>query len=212
MLFASPNNPTGSIISKKDLQFLLQKHKTSLFVVDEAYAEYAGINMLPLINRFDNLIVIRTFSKAFSAAGIRCGVLFANPKIIEFLAPLQTPRALTQFTLISMREILNNAKSSSWCQNQIQKVIKERNKLYAKCTSINSREYTIYPSEANFMLIKCHNDHAHQRLISSFESQNISTKDLNKLPRLKGCIRVSVGTSKENELFFKAYRNAVVSK
>jgi histidinol-phosphate/aromatic aminotransferase/cobyric acid decarboxylase-like protein len=112
-----------------------------------------------------------------------------------------------------MREILQIAKKDSWFVDQIQKVVIERNRLYTNCIGLKSNKYQIYESEANFILFKSKDENAHQALLSACEELSISTKDLNKLPKLKGCIRVSIGTTKENDLFFKAFQKAnMVSK
>jgi histidinol-phosphate aminotransferase len=209
VFLASPNNPTGGVITKEKLVGLLTKHKTSLFVVDEAYAEFAGESKLPLIDKFDNLIILRTFSKAFCAAGIRFGCLFAQRSLIKKLEPLQSPREITEFTLGTVKEILAYEKENSWFDQQIKMGIKERERLYQKCVSLKSKTYKVYPSKGNFLFIKSKGSQSLQILLSKCEQNGIAIKGLGDLPKLSGCARVTIGKPKENDLFFKILVEAI---
>jgi len=208
VFLTTPNNPTGNTIPLDVMRRLLTQHRNSLFVVDEAYAEFVGQIMLPLLAEHDNLVLLRTFSKAFCAAGVRCGVLFAQEPIIQALMRLQTPWQITPFTIEATKVILEFAKNTRWFQEQVEAVIKERDQLFEKLVRLKSPVYTFFPSQANFLLIRSKNREAHQSLLASCAILGILIKDLSGEPRLANHVRVTIGTADANEQFYRALKRA----
>lgn len=208
VFLTTPNNPTGNAISLNVMRGLLSKHSKSLFIVDEAYAEFVEQTMLPLLKEHDNLVLLRTFSKAFCAAGVRCGVLFAHEPLIHALTSLQTPWQLTPFTIEATKVILEFAENNPWFQKQVDEIIKERERLFKMLVLLNSQNYAFFPSQANFLLIKSKNAVAHLSLLSSCATRGILIKDLNGEPRLENYVRVTIGTVEANTQFYQALKEA----
>lgn len=208
VFLTTPNNPTGNIIPVDVMRNLLTKHRKSLFVVDEAYAEFVEQTMLPLLKEHNNLVLLRTFSKAFCAAGVRCGVLFAQESIVQALMNLQTPWQLTPFTIEATKVILEYTENNPWFQEQVDAVIKERDRLFKMLVRLKSRVYTFFPSQANFLLIKSKNKEAHESLLLSCATLGILIKDLSNEPRLENYVRVTVGTAEANNQFYQALKKA----
>lgn len=207
VFLTTPNNPTGNSISLDLMESLLNEHPKSLFIVDEAYAEFLDKTMLPLIKKYDNLIILRTFSKAFAVAGIRCGVLFAQNDLVNALMGIQTPWQLSSFTIESIRVILEFIKNNSWFDDQIKKIINERNKLFNKLNKLKSNTYTFYPSEANFLMFKSKNTRHHKLLLNTCAKRGILIKNLTGEPRLNNFARVSIGSIKANNAFYKVIKD-----
>lgn len=208
VFLTTPNNPTGNVIPLDDMRNVLTRHRKSLFVVDEAYAEFVEQTMLPLLQEHDNLVLLRTFSKGFCAAGVRCGVLFAQESIVQALMNLQTPWQLTPFTIEATKVILEYTENNPWFQEQVNAVVKERERLYQMLNRLNSRVFTVFPSQANFLLIKSKDKEAHQALLASCATLGVLIKDLSNEPRLENYVRVTVGTADANNQFYQALKDA----
>lgn len=204
VMFASPNNPTGQSIPLPMLKRLLRRCPQTLFVVDEAYAEFAGNSALKLINNFSNLIVLRTLSKALSAAGIRCGALIANERTVSELTRLQTPFQVSSLTSQIVKQMLAYDRDVSWVKQQIQKVIKERQLIYETCQALLPPTWYLFQSEANFLLLKCPDHATAKRLVQTCNDHDIAIADLSNLPRLAGCVRITVGLREHNHQFISA--------
>lgn len=210
---ASPNNPTGSVITPAQLEPLLGHHSESLFVVDEAYAEFGTHTLLPLLDTHPNLIILKTFSKAFAASGIRCGALIAAAPRIEQLTRLQTPWQLPAFTIEAGCIILDYLQASPWLQNHLRLLTAERESLrHQLAQDPAGTAFTIYPSQANFLLLKAHTRRAHAALTTACARRHILIQDLDGELRLTRCLRITIGTPAENQLFLKAFQDTSISE
>lgn len=208
VFLTTPNNPTGNIISLDTMRDLLITHNKSLFVVDEAYAEFVNQTMMPLIEEHDNIVLLRTFSKAFCGAGVRCGVLFAQESMVQALLNLQTPWQLTPFTLETVKALLEFASKDPWFKEQVMNVIAERDALFNRLIGLNSKKYLFFPSQANFLLLKSENENAHQSLLQACAIRGIIIKDLSNEPMLENYARVTIGLREANDAFYKAVMKA----
>lgn len=155
IFICNPNNPTGNLISRKTIQRIISHFNDSLIVVDEAYIDFNLKNTsLYLIKKYNNLIILRTLSKAFSLAGIRCGFIISNPKMINFLkkviAPYPIPLPVSQIAL----NALINHKINNFNQNLI---LLEKNKKFIFDSLASQNEVLCYKSDTNFILIKSKN-------------------------------------------------------
>ena len=196
----SPNNPTGFQFSRNDLKKLIQSFKGPI-IIDEAYVEFADSSVVSLVKQFDNLIVVRTLSKAFGLAGLRLGYFAANKKIIDvFSKIIQYPYPLN--TLAIQCGILALAKYSkissmfSLIKNERKKIIQNLSKTAA---------FEVFDSNANFVLFDAKG--ADSRVYNALIEQGISIRKLGKLGRHKGCLRVTVGTPEMNSKFLLAIRD-----
>lgn len=211
VFLTSPNNPTGNTISIETMKYLLNTHKNSLFVVDEAYGEFVEESMLSLLNKFDNIVLLRTFSKAFCAAGVRCGVLISNTDIIRSVESLQTPWQLSTFTIIAVGEIIDFSKKTSWFSNEIKKVVAERDRMFTEIVGMPQTKYKVFPSMANFILIKAKEQIGHEILLKTCLKNGVLVKDLSSEESLKNCIRVTIGGFEENLLFENSFKESLLN-
>jgi len=188
----SPNNPTGNVIEKKVIKEFLENFE--YVVVDEAYAEFQGDSCIDLLEHFSNLIVLRSFSKFFALAGMRIGYAIANEKIAQGIEKIRNPFSISRLGCITAIEAL---KSLDYYKKISEMIISEREKMKKEL----ERRFFVYPSSANFILVK----HNVKGLVDKLEEQRILVRDVTGLEGLNGYhFRVSVGLPEENSIFLKA--------
>lgn len=168
----------------------------SVIVMDEAYAEFSGFSWLAEIKKRPNLVVLRTFSKAYALAGIRLGVLCAREELVHELEKIRLPynvdRAAQALGLLALKHRRLFAET-------IHKLVESRKNLEKSLAEFSS--LTLFPSEANFILLRAANATELQR---AFLESGIRVRAFLSDPRLADCLRVSVGTEEENDLVIKA--------
>ncbi len=196
LFLCSPNNPTGNTISRADLVQILETFG-GVVVVDEAYIDFSETaGFLELLSSFENLVLLRTFSKAWGLAGIRCGIALSNSKIISILSKIKYPYNLNTLTQKMVVEALGKPESY---KNQVELIIQERELLVNELSLIDGI-LEVYPSQANFVLIKVKDAHQLYGLLLKEEIvvRNRSSQDL-----CEGCLRLTIGTPNENQKVLK---------
>ena len=195
IFICNPNNPTGNLISIKTIERIISHFNDSLIVVDEAYIDFNLKNSsLDLIKKYNNLIVLRTLSKAFSLAGIRCGFIISNPKMINFLkkviAPYPIPQPVSQ---IAVNALINH-KINNYNQNLI---LLEKNKKFIFDSLSSQDKILCCKSDTNFILIKSQN----AKEIYKYLVQNKIITRLIK--HYSDYLRVTVGSEHECKSFVR---------
>ena len=197
LFLCSPNNPTGNLIDREDVIFILKKFK-GVVIIDEAYIDFAQAeSTINLVSQYNNLIVSQTLSKAWGLAGIRVGMAYASPEIISLFNKVKAPynvSALNQKAAVSAIENMIDYKE------RLKLILKEKERLEIAFRQIKKIK-KIYPSEANFLLIELENaDQVYANLVS----KSIITRNRNK--QINNCIRVTVGTATENDKLIEALK------
>ncbi len=195
LLICSPNNPTGTALDERSVRLILGKHR-GFFVLDQAYVEFGGFNAVPLIKEFPNLIITRTFSKAFAAAGLRIGYMIGAPEVTREINKIKLPYNINFFTEYAARTAL---KHRSELSKSLKVIVNERDALTGFLSSL---PVTVYLSEANFILIRTRRK---KELFDALLSDGILVRDVSGYPMLENCLRISVGSPQEN----KALRNSM---
>jgi histidinol-phosphate aminotransferase len=204
LFLCSPNNPTGNQLKKDAIEKILENLK-GIVIADETYVNFAKQTVIDLIRDFDNLVVVRTFSKGFGLAGIRFGFLVSNKRIVEYVKKVTSPFNVNIFTQSLISLALQNWK---YFEQRIQLVIKERNWLTEQLNGLEG--VTVYPSDANFILFKvARKDLSSATVTRKLYSKNILVKDRGDLPLLANCVRVTVGTRGMNEAFVSGVREVL---
>lgn len=205
MIFiCSPNNPTGNLIDKTAILHLL-KNFHGIVVVDEAYIDYAQtMSFSELVVEYPNLVVLQTFSKAWGMAGLRTGLTFAHPEIIQIMNKVKMPYNVSTPSIELLKKGLCNMEKF---RRSIEITLSERKKLVERLSKLSIVEH-IYPSHANFILVKVIDaDRIYQHLIE----HGIVVRNRSKLEKLTNCLRITVGTPDENErltLALKAFNKS----
>ena len=204
LFVCSPNNPTGNQFREADIKRLLQEFK-GVVVVDEAYADFASSSVIDWVRDYDNLVVLRSFSKAFGLAGLRLGYLVSNKSIVEYVQRVVGPFNVNSVT---QQTIALALQKWSYFKQQINCVVNEREWLMKKLKQID--EVSPYPSDANFILFKVTKDGlASATVTERMENRNVLVKDRGHLPLLENCVRVTVGTRNMNEAFLSALKESL---
>ncbi len=195
VIFCSPNNPTGCIVSNPDLEDLLRE-TDALVMVDEAYAEFTDDTARDLISRYPNLIVLRTFSKALGAAGIRIGYLMAHPEIAREILKVKIPFDINVFSHTAALHIL---KHDRLIRERVGLIRDERQRVFAALRKIDG--VRPYPSHANFTLFEVSNP---GQVFDGLIERGILIRNVTSYPLLENALRVSIGTTEDNTRFLSA--------
>jgi histidinol-phosphate aminotransferase len=193
MLFiCSPNNPSGNLMSKPRIRELLNNFD-GIVIVDEAYIDFSNDpGMLPEIANYQNLVVLRTFSKAWGMANIRLGMAFANPKIIQYMSNVKPPYNVNGVTQqIALKSLQNIDKKDQ----MIQKIIDGRDYLQQELLQFKAVE-KIYPSDSNFLLVKFQDS---DKVFDYLMNEKIIVRNRSSQLGCNNCLRITVGTKNENE-------------
>lgn len=197
IFLCSPNNPTGNLLRKKDVLNLCQKYN-SIIVVDEAYIDFAeNSSLINEVQNCPNLIVMRTFSKAWGLAGARLGYCIANEEIIKILFKVKAPYNINTLTRYAIKQALKNKSLRDLYINEI---LAEKEKLKKELLLLPGIS-KVFDSDANFILIKCANA---KTLLKKLAEKNIIIRDRSNQPKLENCVRISVGTKEENKILLNA--------
>jgi len=201
----SPNNPTGMVEARESIQALLAEvvdHGEGLLVVDEAYGEFAGWSATELVADDVPLVVVRTYSKVWSMAALRLGFAVAPAPVVEQLDRVVLPYHLAVPTQLAGVEAL---AFDTEMRARVDALVAERHRLSTALSRLPG--LTVYPSGANFVLVRVDGDgHAlWQRLVD----RNVLVRDFSHVPRLEGCLRITVGTMAEDDQLLVALRDCL---
>jgi histidinol-phosphate aminotransferase len=185
--FANPNNPTGRSFPKDEIERYISSNPEKLFVIDEAYFEYSRNTMAEEVNTYKNLIITRTFSKAFSLAGLRVGYVIADIDVINILKKIKNIKSVNDIAIKAAKLVLENKELF---QQHIQEVNASRDLLIQNTK--NFKKLKIFDSESNFVLLKAENS---EKLKKIFYKNKILIRDKSNEVLLSDCLRITLGGS-----------------
>jgi histidinol-phosphate aminotransferase len=200
LFLCSPNNPTGNGIPAP----VVREVATALagravLVLDAAYVEFAAADPTRELLELDNVIVLRTLSKAMALAGVRCGALLAAPELVDVLGRVLPPYTFPTVCARAVQRCLEPANAAEW-RRRVQVLIAERARL-AAALAANRRVSRVWPSEANFLLLE---SPAPGELVAAARAGGVLLRDFGWDPVLPGCIRVTVGDPAQNDQLLRA--------
>lgn len=195
-----PNNPTGNGVKWNDIKMILENF-SGIVVIDEAYINFAKYrSLIPELLNYPNLVILQTLSKAWGLAGIRIGMAFASEPIIDLFNKIKPPYNINSVSQKLAIEALDNVtKVNDW----IKETVAERDKLMSEIGKLPFIT-KVYPSDANFFLIKTSNPLA---LYNYLLTNKIIVRDRSKVELCEGCLRITVGTKDENIQLINALNN-----
>ena len=199
LFLCSPNNPTGNLLNKEDIIEVIH-HFPGIVVLDEAYTDFAeNASFLPELSNFPNLVILQTFSKAWGLAAIRLGMAFASMEIIDLLNKIKSPYNLNILTIDFVLRQLDFLKEKN---DSVDILIKERHLLMEHFKSFSFIN-NVNRSDANFILIQVDDaDGLYQFLVS----KGIIVRNRSNMPLCKGGLRITVGTTLENNNLLASMR------
>lgn len=205
VILTSPNNPTGDVVPL-DLAREVCAACPGLVMIDEAYGEFAdeGTSAAVLLEECDNLIVLHTLSKAFGAAGIRCGYVMAAPDVIDVFAAI---RQIYSVNVLTQSAALAAVRARDAFAPVIAQIRSERERLFTALSQLvqaAAPEGAVWESQGNFLLVRVpHASEVRQRLRDDF---SILVRDFSYAPGLADCLRITVGTPEENDRLLEAFQ------
>ncbi len=195
LFLCSPNNPTGTVIPLKDIEKILELGKPA--VVDEAYFEFYGETSASLLEEHGNLIILRTFSKAFALGGLRIGYAISSPEVAGLLYKVKQPFSVNSFAEVAALAALEDV---AFMKKNVEKIKEDREMLYRKL----SDRFRVYESDANFILVDS-SPMTSQELFNRLYEKKIIVRRLGSFPGFRGeYTRISVGSSEENRKLIQA--------
>ena len=200
LVITSPNNPTGNVARPEFLLRLLES-TDALVLADEAYMEFAdpGCSMTPYLGAYPNLLVLRTFSKAFGLAGVRLGYVLGDPRVIRELGKVRQPYSVDSISQVLGKLVFRNRERYD---ARIRELRSERARLISALAALPGVE--VFDSQANFLLVRVPAAHAIWR--DMYERDSVLVRDFSATPGLEDCLRVTVGSPQDNDRFLEALR------
>ncbi len=197
IVLVNPNNPTGDMLSKAEVEQILQAAPDSLLVLDEAYIHFAETELWDLTLKYENLVVLRTFSKAYALAGHRIGFAIANPATMSLLYKVSLPFRINYFSLKAAKIALADEEHFQYILSTIKDEKQKMEKFF------HSLKIDFLPSQTNFLLVKT--GIWSKAIYQTLAEQGVMVRHQKSGP-LKNYIRISMGTPKQNEIFRDAFQ------
>ncbi|MFC6859629.1 histidinol-phosphate transaminase [Zunongwangia atlantica] len=202
LFLCSPNNPTGNTFSEEKVEELLQNFN-GLVIIDEAYIDFSGKeSWLNRLQEYPNLVITQTLSKAYGMAGIRLGICCASEEIIEILKKIKPPYNVNELT---QQRALNRILDVENVESEVADILKGRDELFRVLLEVSYVE-KIYPSDANFILVKV--DNATARYDQLIE-KGIVIRNRTTQPLCENTLRLTVGTTQENQKLITALKSLI---
>lgn len=198
LALANPNNPTGTMIPRDDLRTLLRAAPKTVVLVDEAYFDFSGETVLPWIGKYPNLIVTRTFSKAFGLAALRMGCIFANAELAECMHRGQNPFAVNSLAMAAACEAIRHP---AYVRRYADEVRGNRKQF---CRLLQVMGIPFVPSSSNFVLTRF-GEHAPE-IGRRLREVGILVRDWSYDPHLRGYLRITIGSTRQTRRLVKALR------
>ena len=187
----NPNNPTGTLVERQDIIRILEKAKNSIVLIDEAYFQFSNKSCRDLINSYNNLIIVQTFSKGFGLAGVRLGYIISNEDVIQNLKKIVLPFEVNVLSIIAGSAALDDL---DFVDHYVSLVRDNRSYLLSELNKIGVKTY---PSDANFIVANF--GEKLDVVFKELNGKNILVNNVSSLPLLEGCLRIAVGTKNQME-------------
>ncbi len=191
----NPNAPTGNLFSLRDIEQII-KVSQGLVVVDEAYRQFSQVSLVKKIAKYPRLACLHTFSKGYGLGGARVGYLLAHAEVIAQVSKVVAPYGVTQISEAAALLALQHEKVIA---KEIKQITVERDRVFAAMQKISKLK--VFPSAGNFLLFRVKDS---KKCFQHLLKQGVLVRDQSSHPKLKGCLRVTIGTPRENAAFLRA--------
>ena len=186
---ANPNSPTGQTVKREQLLALIAAAPHAAVLVDEAYFHFFGESMIDLVGRVPNLIVARTFSKAYGLAGLRLGMLAASSEQMEWMRRVISPYSVNALALACLPAALEDQPYLDWYVEEVRQARTELEQALDRLGLVR------WPSEANFVLVRVGDKH--REFTAALRERRVLVRDRSADPGCAGCVRITVGTGEQ---------------
>ena len=204
IILPNPNAPTGMGLCKNDIETLFNQNKDSIIIIDEAYVDFGAYSCVELLHKYENVIVIQTFSKSRSLAGMRIGMAMGNEKIIQTLDAIKN--SYNSYTMDSVAIEVGAASiaDENYLKQTCQKIIATRQRT---AKALENMGFYVFPSQSNFLFVT-HNTIPAVEIFEKLKSDNILIRYFN-LPRINNHLRITIGTDAEMDILLQHISNIV---
>jgi histidinol-phosphate aminotransferase len=199
----TPNNPTGQLIDVSDLVRICEAAPHATVLIDEAYIEFGGTTFLPLLPKFPNVLVGRTFSKAYGLAGMRIGIVIGQPQALDPVRAVTLPFNLNAVAVAAMHAALEDTE---FLPRYAAEVRESRQRLYAACRRLGLK---YWESAANFVMVQVGET---APFIEALAARKVHVRDKSSDPATPGCIRITTGVLQHTDAAIEALDSVVASK
>lgn len=186
----NPNNPTGNLHSVEYIESILVKFPNLIFLIDEAYAEFSGLSAKDLVLKYDNLLISRTMSKAFSLANFRVGYLISAKKNIELINKIRNPKNLST---IAQEAAIAAVEDADFMRSQVAAILEGR-EYFRKNAVRFSERFRVIPSHGNYLLVQFNSYQEKMDLIEHLSVNDIFVRDTMQDAIVQCCFRITAGT------------------
>jgi histidinol-phosphate aminotransferase len=194
-IICNPNNPSGNLFSTEKIHRIIQS-TTKPIMLDETYFEFSGITFADYLDKYPNLLIVRSFSKAFSGAGLRFGYILSNPYNIEQIRKVQT---VFNSSLLIQTMVLTMLQNRTVLLRHTSEVVRQRELLYQAMRVIKG--VIVHPSATNFLTFNLGDQY--QAFFHYLQDNEIAIRDVGAHPVLRNCLRVTIGSEEQNNMFLK---------
>ena len=200
IFLCSPNNPTGNLLNATEVEKIL-KGFDGIVVIDEAYIDFSDkASWISKLNKYPQMVILQTFSKAWGLAAARCGMAFASEEIISFFNKVKYPYNIN---ILTQKLILEKLEQVEIKNNWVKEILSQRALMIEELEQLSIVEH-IYPSDANFILVKV--DDANQRYAQLVE-KGIIVRNRNSVTLCENCLRITIGTAQDNKELLNALKS-----
>ena len=202
IIFPNPNAPTGRFLALDKVEAILRANPDRVVVVDEAYVDFGGDSAIPLVDRYPNLLVCQTLSKARSLAGLRVGFAIAQAELIEALNRVKNSFNSYPLDRLALAGAKAAYEDEAWFRKCCNDVISERERV---TSALEGLGFEVLPSKANFIFAR-HKEQPGEVLAKGLREQGIIVRHFNK-PRISEFLRITIGTVEQNDALIEGLRS-----
>ena len=197
IVIANPNAPTGIALPLRDIEDIVSHNKDSVVIIDEAYVDFGGESAMELTRKYENLIVVQTFSKSRASAGVRVGYAIGNKTLIKYLNDVKY--SINSYTMNQMALVAGVAaiEDDEYFKDTVTRVINTRKWAFEEFVKLG---FNVYESSTNFLFVS-HKDKSAKEIFEYLKTKNIYVRFFNK-ERINNCLRVTVGTDEQMKKLF----------
>lgn len=203
IIFPNPNAPTGNLLPPETVEEIVRKNPDVIVIVDEAYIDFGGVSALPLIEKYDNVLVVQTFSKSRSMAGMRIGYAMAQPQLIKYLNDVKY--SFNSYTMNPLTITLGAAAVADevYFQETTKKIIATRERTKAALRELG---YVYGDSMSNFLFVT-HPALSMEKLFEDLKKKDIYVRHFKRPERIRNYLRISIGTDEEMDILLETLRH-----
>lgn len=203
VIFPNPNAPTGVLLELGDIEEIIQANRDVVVVIDEAYIDFGGESALPLIEKYDNLLVVQTFSKSRALAGMRIGCAFGQPMLIKYLNDVKY--SFNSYTMDETALAIGAAavRDKAYYKETVKKIVSTREWVKKELREMG---FVFEDSMSNF-IFAAHTSVRAQYILEELRKNNIYVRHFHKPIRISNYLRITIGTDDEMKKFLKTLKN-----